>query len=52
MVENDNGKQKDESPVKKEHSNEPSCSKRSKKNDKGKTLYSYVEGAFIQKEPV
>ena len=31
-VANDNGKKKDESPMKKEQSNDPSCSKRSEKN--------------------
>ena len=48
-VANDKGKQKYESPMEKEQSNEPSGSKRSKKNDKGKTLVLTVEGAFIQK---
>ena len=43
---NDKGKQKDESPVEKEQSNDPSDSKRSKKNDKGKTLCSYCERGF------
>ena len=45
-VANDKGKQKDESPVEKEHSNEPSGSKRSKKNGKGKTLCSYRGKGF------
>ena len=40
------GKQKDESPVEKEHSNEPSGSKRSKKNGKGKTLCSCCVRGF------
>ena len=40
-VEKDKGKQKDESHVEKEQSNEPSGSKRSKKDGKGKTLCSY-----------
>ena len=40
-VANDKGKKRDESPVKKEQSKEPSCSKRSKKNGKGKVLCSY-----------
>ena len=51
-IANDKGKQKDESPVEKEQSKEPSGSKRSKKNGKGKTLCSTVEGDFIQKAPV
>ena len=38
---NDKGKQIDESPVKKEQSKEPSGSKRSKNNGKGKVLCSY-----------
>ena len=37
-VVNEKGKQRDESLVKKEQSKEPSGSKRSKKNGKGKTL--------------
>ena len=45
-VVNDKGKQKDESPVEKEQSNEPSGSKRSKKNGKGKTLCSYCGRGF------
>ena len=45
-VANDKGKQKDESPVEKEQSNGPSCSKRSKKNGKGKTLCSYCGRGF------
>ena len=40
-VANDKGIQRDESPVKKEQSNEPPGSKRSKKNGKRKTLCSY-----------
>ena len=40
-VANDEGKKKDESRVEKEQSNEMSGSKRTKKNGKGKTLYSY-----------
>ena len=39
-VANDKGKKKDESPVQKEQSKEPSGSKRSKKNGKVKTLCS------------
>ena len=45
-VVNDKGKQKDESHVEKEQLNEPSVSKRSKKNDKGKTLWSYYGRGF------
>ena len=45
-VENDKGKQRDESPMKKEQSKEPSGSKRSKKNGKGKVLYSYYGRGF------
>ena len=45
-VANDKGKQRDESPVKKEQSKEPSGSKRSKKNGKGKVLYSYCGRGF------
>ena len=45
-VANDKGKQKDESPMKKEQSNEPSSLKRSKNNDKGKTLCSYYGMGF------
>ena len=45
-VENHKGKQKDESPVEKEYSNEPSGLKRSKKNGKGKTLCSYYGRGF------
>ena len=48
-VENDKGKQKDESPVEKEQSNEPSGLKRSKKNGKGKTLCSYYARGFHPK---
>ena len=44
---NDKGKQKDEFPMEKENSNEPSGSKRSKKNGRGKTSVLTVEGAFI-----
>ena len=45
-VVNDKGKKKDESPMEKEQSNEPSSSKRSKKNEKGKTLCSYRGRGF------
>ena len=45
-VANDKGKQKDDPPVEKEQSNEPSGSKRSKKNGKGKTLCSYYGRGF------
>ena len=49
-VENDKGNwQKDEYPVEKEQSNEPSGSKRSKKNGKGKTLCSYCGRGFHPK---
>ena len=51
-VANDKGKQRYESLVKKEQSKEPSGSKRSKKNGKGKVLCSYYGGASIQKAPV
>ena len=44
-VENDKGKQKDESPVEKEQSNEPSGSKE-------RHFVLTVEGDFIQKDPV
>ena len=37
-VANDKGKQRDESPMKKEHSKEPLGLKRRKKNDKGKVI--------------
>ena len=40
-VANDKGKQRDESPMKKEQPKEPSGSKRSNKNGKGKVLFSY-----------
>ena len=40
-VANDKGKKKDESPMEKENSNEPSGSKRSKKNGKVNTLCYY-----------
>ena len=50
-VANHKGKQKDDSLVKKEQSNELSGLKRSKKNGKGKTLCSTMEGDFIQKAP-
>ena len=43
---NDKGKQKYESLVEKEQSKEPSGLKRSKKNGKGKTLYSYYGRGF------
>ena len=46
MVANDKGKQRDESPVKKEQSKEPSGSNRSKKNGKGKVLCSYRGRGF------
>ena len=42
----DKGKQNDESHVEKEQSNEPSGSKRSTKNGKGKTLYYYCGRGF------
>ena len=45
-VANDKGKKKDESSVEKEQSKEPSGSKRSKKNGKGKTLCSYCGRGF------
>ena len=45
-VANDKGKQRDESPMKKELSKEPSGSKRSKNNDKGKVICSYYERGF------
>ena len=45
-VDNDKGKQRDESPVKKEQSKEPSGSKRSKKNGKGEVLCSYCGRGF------
>ena len=45
-VVNDKGKQRDESPVKKEQSKEPLGSKRSKNNDKGKVFYSYCGKGF------
>ena len=45
-VVNDKGKQRDESPVKKEQSKEPSGSKRSKNNGKGKVLCSYCGRGF------
>ena len=45
-VVNDKGKQRDESPVKKEQSKEPSGLKRSKKNGKGKVLCSYYGRGF------
>ena len=51
-VANDKGKQRDESPMKKEKSKEPSGSKRSKKNGKGKVLCSYCGRGFIQKAPL
>ena len=43
---NDKGKKRDKSPVKKEQSNEPSGSKRSNKNGKGKVLCSYCGRGF------
>ena len=43
---NDKGKQRDKSPVKKEQSNEPSSSKRRKKNGKANTLFSYYGWGF------
>ena len=48
-VANDKGKQKDESPIEKEHPKEPSGSKRSKNNGKGKTLCSYYGRGFHPK---
>ena len=45
-VVNDKGKQRDESPMKKEQSKEDSGSKRSKKNGKGKVLCSYYGRGF------
>ena len=45
-VANEKGKQKDESPIEKEQSKEPSGSKRSKNNGKGKTLCSYCGRGF------
>ena len=51
-VANDKGKQRDESPMKKQQSKEPSSSKRSKNNGKGKVSTLTEEGAFIQKAPV
>ena len=45
-VANDKGKQRYESPVKKEHSKEPSSSKISKKNGKGKVLCPYCGRGF------
>ena len=44
--ENDKGKQRDKSHVKKEQSNEPLGLKRSKKNGKGKVLYFYCGRGF------
>ena len=43
---NDKGKQRDESPMKEEQSKEPLGFKRSKKNGKGKVLYSYCGRVF------
>ena len=43
---NDKGNKRDESPMKKEHSNEPSSLKRRKKNGKGKALCSYSGRGF------
>ena len=45
-VENDKEKQRDESPVKKEQSNDPSSLKISNNNGKGKTLCSYYGRGF------
>ena len=45
-VENDKGKQEDESPVQKEHSKGILGLKRSKNNGKGKTLCSYCGRGF------
>ena len=45
-VANDKGKQRDESPMKKEQSKEPSGLKISKKNGKGKVLCSYCGRGF------
>ena len=46
---NGKGKQKDESPVEKEQSNEPSSLKRIKNNGKGNTLCSYFGRGFHPK---
>ena len=46
MVVNDKGKKKDESPMEKEQSNEPSSLKRSKKNGKGNTICAYYGMGF------
>ena len=51
-VANGKGKQKDESFVEKEQSNEPLGSKRSKNNGKKRPFVLIVEGDFIQKAPV
>ena len=45
-VVNDEGKQIDKSPIKKENSNEPLGSKRIKNNGKGNTLCSYYRRGF------
>ena len=45
-VANDKGNQRDESPMKKEQSKEPSSSKRSKKNGEGKVLCSNCGRGF------
>ena len=45
-VANDKGKQRDESPMKKEQSKEPSGLKKIKKNGKGKVLCSYCGRGF------
>ena len=48
-VANDKGKQRDESPMKKEQSKEPLGSKRSKNNGKGKVLCCYYGRGFHSK---
>ena len=45
-VANDKGEKKDKSPIENEQSNEPSGSNRSKKNGKGKVLFSYCGRGF------
>ena len=45
-VANEKGKQRDESPMKKEQSKQPSSSKRSKKNDKVNVLCTYCGRSF------
>ena len=51
-VVNDKWKQKDESRVEKEQSNEPSGSKEARRMEKERPYVLTVEGAFIQKDPV